>query len=142
MSNSFKTLGISDNLINALEKQEITTPTDIQSVAIPKLLEGKDVIGCSETGSGKTFAYLLPLLMKIDAKRQENQAIIVTPTHELSIQIQREIEKLISDSGIIVTSTPCIGGANIKRQIEKLKKQPHIIVGSTGRITPAPICAL
>ncbi|HNW16104.1 MAG TPA: DEAD/DEAH box helicase, partial [bacterium] len=102
--------------------------------AIPELLKGIDVIGCSETGTGKTLAYLLPLLMRIDQQKTSNQAIILAPTHELAIQIFREIEKLVTAGGLKITSAQCIGGANINRQIDKLKKKPHIIVGSTGRI--------
>ncbi|HSW61331.1 MAG TPA: DEAD/DEAH box helicase [bacterium] len=131
---SFKDTGISADLVKALEIQSITQPTDIQIKVIPELLKGIDVIGCSETGTGKTLAYLLPLLMKIDTERSSNQAVILAPTHELAIQIFREIEKLVTAGGLKITSAQCIGGANINRQMDKLKKKPHIIVGSTGRI--------
>lgn len=131
---SFLEIGIRENLVKALEIQAITVPTEIQFRCVPELLTGRDVIGCSETGSGKTLAYLLPLLMKINSEIAVNQAIILAPTHELAIQIFREIEKLTADSGLKITSAQCIGGANINRQIDKLKKKPHIIVGSAGRI--------
>lgn len=131
---SFSEIGISAELEKALKIQEISNPTDIQQRCIPELLKGVDLIGCSETGSGKTLAYLLPLLMKIEVRKNSNQAIILAPTHELAIQIFREIEKLVLGSGINITSAQCIGGANINRQIDKLKKRPHIIVGSVGRI--------
>ncbi|HNW81291.1 MAG TPA: DEAD/DEAH box helicase [bacterium] len=134
MENSFNETGISPELINALQKQNITVPAKIQFESIKLLLEGNDVIGCSETGSGKTLAYLLPLFMKIKKDEIRNQAVIVSPTHELAIQIQRVIEALITDSGTKITSAQCIGGANIMRQIDKLKKKPHIIVGTAGRI--------
>ncbi len=131
---SFKETGINTDLVKALETQSITEPTDIQIKAIPELLKGIDVIGCSETGTGKTLAYLLPLLMRIDQQKISNQAIILAPTHELAIQIFREIEKLVTAGGLKITSAQCIGGANINRQMDKLKKKPHIIVGSAGRI--------
>lgn len=134
MENSFNSTGISQNLIDALRKQNITVPTKIQTVCIKPLLDGDDVIGCSETGSGKTLAYLLPLFMKINKDDISNQAVIVSPTHELAIQIFKVIEKLSADSGAGITSAQCIGGANIIRQIDKLKKKPHIIVGTAGRI--------
>jgi len=134
MGKLFDALGVSGDLIAALAKQNISIPTEIQKSAIPDLIEGKDLVGSSETGSGKTFAYLIPLLMKIDTERKENQAIIVAPTHELAMQIHREIETLVKDSGLEITSSQCIGGANIKRQIDKLKSRPQIITGSAGRI--------
>lgn len=131
---TFKTLGISDTLIGALAKQKISTPTVIQNQTIPAQLEGKDIIGCSETGSGKTIAYLLPLMMKIDTTKKSNQALIITPTHELALQIRQELITLADDSGLEITSALCVGGVNIKRQVEALKKKPHIILGSAGRI--------
>jgi ATP-dependent RNA helicase DeaD len=134
MANSFNACGINENLVKALKNQDITIPTEIQEKSIPELISGKDFIGCSETGSGKTLAYLLPLLMKIDVEKRSNQAVILAPTHELAMQIFKEIEKLVNGSEMKVTSAQCIGGANIYRQIDKLKKRPHIIVGSAGRI--------
>lgn len=131
---SFDKLGINSNLIEGLHKEGIETPTTIQEKAIPLSLENKDIIGQSETGSGKTLAYLLPIFQKIDSSKREMQAIILAPTHELVMQIDKQIKSLSSNSGIPVTSTPIIGEANIKRQIEKLKEKPHIIVGSSGRI--------
>ncbi|WP_432664300.1 DEAD/DEAH box helicase [Wukongibacter baidiensis] len=134
MTTSFDKLNLNPNLIEGLKKQGITKPTDIQSKAIPLALENKDIIGQSITGSGKTLAYLLPLYEKIDSSIKEMQAIILAPTHELVLQIDKQIKLLSQNSEIPVTSTPIIGKANINRQIEKLKTKPHIIVGSTGRI--------
>lgn len=134
MTTSFDKLKINPNLIDGLKKQGITNPTDIQSKTIPLALENKDIIGQSITGSGKTLAYLLPLYEKINSNNNEMQAIILAPTHELVLQIDKQIKLLSQNSGIPVTSTPIIGKANINRQIEKLKTKPHIVVGSTGRI--------
>lgn len=134
MITSFDRLKINPNLIEGLKKQGITKPTGIQSKAIPLALKNKDIIGQSITGSGKTLAYLLPLYEKIDSSSREMQAIILAPTHELVLQIDKQIKLLSQNSEITVTSTPIIGRANINRQIEKLKTKPHIIVGSTGRI--------
>lgn len=134
MTTTFEESGLSIELIKGLEKIGITIPTDIQSSAIPPALENKDIIGQSQTGSGKTLAYLLPLFMKIDSSRKEMQAIVLAPTHELVIQIEKQIKLLSENSGVTVTSVPIIGEANMQRQVEKLKEKPHIIVGSPGRI--------
>ncbi len=134
MITSFDKLELSANLINGLQKQGITEPTDIQTKAIPVALENKDIIGQSITGSGKTLAYLLPIFEKIDNTKREMQAIILAPTHELAIQIDKQIKLLSENSKMPTTSTVIIGKVNIKRQIEKLKEKPHIIVGSSGRI--------
>lgn len=131
---TFNQLGLDENLVNALKIQGIVEPTAIQDQAIPVLLAGSDVLGQSETGTGKTLAYLLPIFQKIDISKRETQAMILTPTHELAIQIQREAETLSQNSGLAITSTAIIGNVNIARQIEKLKQKPHIIVGSSGRI--------
>ena len=134
MNTTFNQLGLDESLVNALKLQGIVEPTAIQEQAIPFILEARDVMGQSETGTGKTLAYLLPIYQKIDPSKKETQAMILTPTHELAIQIQREMETLSKDSGLAVTSTAIIGNVNITRQIEKLKQKPHIIVGSSGRI--------
>lgn len=132
--NTFIELGIDNKLVEGLKKEGITEPTFIQSKAIPPALANRDVIGQSETGSGKTLAYLLPLFKKIDSSKREMQAIILAPTHELVMQIDKEIKLLSQNSDIPVRSTSIIGDANINRQIDKLKEKPHIIVGSIGRI--------
>ncbi|WP_371256683.1 DEAD/DEAH box helicase [Pelosinus sp. UFO1] len=134
MSNSFETIGITTSLIEGLGKAGINVPTGIQEKVIPLALIGKDIIGQSATGTGKTLAYLLPLFQKIDTTKREMQAMILAPTHELAIQIQRQIEVLAKNSEVPITSTPIIGNVNIARQIDKLKEKPHIIVGSSGRI--------
>ena len=134
MENKFNKLGLNQNLVDALEKLNITEPTEIQRNSIPLSLDNRDIIGQSQTGSGKTFAYLLPLFMKISSEKREMQAIILAPTHELVMQIDSQIKLLSENSGIPVTSIPVIGEVNIKRQVEKLRDKPHIIVGSSGRI--------
>lgn len=134
MIHSFDQLGIKENIIQGLGKADITLPTPIQTEAIPFALNNKDIIGQAQTGSGKTLAYLLPLFQKIDITKRENQAIILAPTHELVMQIEKEIKLLASNSSLPVTSTTIIGEVNITRQIDRLKEKPHIIVGSIGRI--------
>lgn len=134
MEKDFKSLGITDKIIEGLEKQGITTPTDIQSMVIPRFVEHIDIIAQSETGSGKTLAYLLPIFMRIETDNRHAQAIILTPTHELAVQVHKQSELLAENSGIGIRSALIIGGASILRQMEKLKEKPHIIVGSAGRI--------
>ncbi len=131
---TFEELGINTELIEALKKDNITIPTDIQERAMEFILEGKDIIAQSQTGTGKTLAYLLPLFQKIDTEKRENQVIILAPTHELGVQIQKVAEALAVASGMKVTSTPIIGDVRQERQIEKLKDKPHMIIGSAGRI--------
>ncbi|WP_019850566.1 DEAD/DEAH box helicase [Desulfitobacterium sp. PCE1] len=133
-SQSFKQLGIHAELLEALEKEGIAQPTEIQKAAIPLILSNRDVAGQSETGSGKTLAYLLPIFQKIDLPKRENQALILTPTHELALQVHRQIQSLSQHLTATITSAAIIGNVNITRQIEKLKEKPHIIVGSAGRI--------
>lgn len=114
------------------EKSEFTQPTTIQTKAIPAAKEGKDLIAESPTGTGKTLAYLLPLLEKIDVEKRAVQAVIIAPSQELVMQILQEIQKWGEGSGIRAASF--IGGANVKRQLEKLKKHPHIALGTPGRM--------
>lgn len=134
MESLFNKLGLNENLVDGLKKENIVEPTEIQTITIPLALENKDIVGQSQTGSGKTLAYLLPIFEKIDNSKKEMQVIILAPTHELAVQIDKEIKLLSKNSEVPVTSMPIIGEVNIKRQIEKLREKPHIIVGSTGRI--------
>lgn len=134
MITSFDKLELNSNLIEGLKKQDINQPTDIQIKAIPLAVENKDIIGQSITGSGKTLTYLLPIFQKINSSKKEMQAIILAPTHELVIQIDKQIKFLSKNAEASISSTAIIGKGNINRQIENLKEKPHIIVGSVGRI--------
>ena len=134
MDKLFNELGLQENLIEGLKKQGIENPTEIQVEAIKVALENKDIIAESETGTGKTLAYLLPIFQKIDTSSKDIGAIILAPTHELAVQIHNQIEILSHNTGGLVKSTCIIGNVNIKRQLEALKAKPHIVVGSAGRI--------
>src|SRR5882757_9470665 len=131
---TFTDLQLPPELVAALSKQEITEPTPIQNAALPALLTGKDAYLHAETGTGKTLAYLLPLFGRIDAAQAATQVVIVAPTHELAIQIQRQCGDLAQQSGRAVRSVLLIGGTATERQTEKLKKKPQVVVGSPGRI--------
>ncbi|MBT2654796.1 DEAD/DEAH box helicase [Bacillus sp. ISL-18] len=119
-------------LQEAWQKSGFQAPTSIQESAVPLILEGKDVIAESPTGTGKTLAYLLPLLHKIDMKSSSLQAVVLASSQELVMQVYQEFQKWSEGSGIRGTSI--IGGANPKRQLEKLKKRPQIIFATPGRL--------
>lgn len=119
-------------LQEAWQKSGFQAPTSIQESAVPLILEGKDVIAESPTGTGKTLAYLLPLLHKIDIKSSSLQAVVLASSQELVMQVYQEFQKWSEGSGIKGTSI--IGGANPKRQLEKLKKRPQVIFATPGRL--------
>ena len=131
---SFSDLGIMPALESALATDGIVEPMAIQVKAIPALLAGSDAYICSETGTGKTLAYLLPVFGKIDSKQPALQAIVVVPTHELAMQICELGRDLAQKSALPIRLQALIGGVSIKRQLEKLKRKPHIVVGTSGRI--------
>ncbi len=106
-------------------------PTPIQDGAIPRILEGRDVIGIANTGTGKTAAFLLPLIDKTFHHKRE-KALIVVPTRELAIQIEEEFRDFSKGSGL--RSALCIGGANIGRQIKQLSGYPSFVIGTPGRL--------
>lgn len=131
---TFTELQLAPELIAALEQQQITDPTPIQSAALPVLLAGRDAYLHAETGTGKTLAYLLPIFCRLDTSQAATQAAIIAPTHELAIQIHRQCCDLAQAAGWPVRSLLLIGGTSTERQIDKLKKKPHLVVGSPGRI--------
>ena len=129
----FKNLGLSVNTINSLKKKGYEEPTPIQEMIIPLLLEGnKDVIGQAQTGTGKTAAFGLPLIEKLSDKNKNVQALILTPTRELAIQVAEEINSLKGKRKLSVA--PIYGGQSIELQLRKLKKGVNIVVGTPGRI--------
>jgi superfamily II DNA/RNA helicase len=119
-------------LQQAWEKAGFQDFTEVQKNTIPLILEGRDVIAESPTGTGKTLAYVLPLLHKIDPDVKNPQVVILSPTRELVMQIHNEVQKFTEGSGI--SGASLIGGADIKRQVERLKKHPQVVVGSPGRV--------
>lgn len=114
------------------EKSGFQQPTSIQDTAIPLILEGKDLIAESPTGTGKTLAYLLPLLNKVEPNSQSLQAVVLASSQELVMQVYQEFQKW--SEGSAIRGTSIIGGANVKRQLEKLKKRPHVIFATPGRL--------
>lgn len=134
MENNFNSLGLEKEIVNALEILKIVEPTEIQKKAIPVALRRENIVAQSETGTGKTLAYLLPIIQNIDSSKKEVQCIILAPTHELVAQIHNALVELREKGNLDFTSTSLIGSANINRQIDKLKSKPNILVGSGGRI--------
>jgi len=130
----FEDLGVPPALVAALGKQGIAEPMPIQVEALPVLLDGKDAYLHSETGTGKTLAYLLPLFCRMEPALAATQALVVAPTHELAIQIQRQACDLAQNAGLPIRTLLLIGGTAMQRQLDKLKKRPQLVVGSPGRI--------
>ena len=128
---TFKDLGLSSTIIKALEKKGYSNPTEVQEKTIPLLLEGKDVIGESQTGSGKTAAFALPIIEKIDDNSKKVQSIILAPTRELAMQVAKEIESLRGDKKVY--SLAVYGGSSIREQLKSLKRGVQVVVGTPGR---------
>ncbi|GMG66094.1 degradosome RNA helicase CshA [Tetragenococcus halophilus] len=128
----FKELNLSQELLDAVTKIGFEEATPIQAETIPLAMEGKDVIGQAQTGTGKTAAFGLPMLDKIDGKKKQIQGLVIAPTRELAIQTQEELFRLGKEKKIRVQAV--YGGADIGRQIRQLKDNPQIVVGTPGRM--------
>lgn len=129
--NSFSNFKIAENLKTNIFEKGYKIPTPIQDKTIPVILEGRDLIGIANTGTGKTAAFLIPLINKVILSRSQ-KIIIVTPTRELALQIRTELTGFAKNLNI--DSVLCIGGVNIKRQIEDLRRSPNFVIGTPGRI--------
>ncbi|WP_281889253.1 DEAD/DEAH box helicase [Paenibacillus sp. YYML68] len=132
VDSGFGQLGIDPIYVQRLEELEITEPSPIQAEAIPVALQKKDIVAQSQTGTGKTLAYVLPILHHIEPTLREVQAMVLVPTRELGMQIVHTLEQLTEGTDIRVQQL--IGGASIERQIDKLRTKPHIVVGTPGRV--------
>lgn len=129
---TFKDLGVSPWLIHALKNLSITNPTRIQKSTIPEILAGKDCIGGSRTGSGKTIAFALPILQQWAKEPSGIFALILTPTRELALQIYEQIQAIGGNQGI--KSVLVTGGAEMRKQAIELEKKPHIVIATPGRL--------
>lgn len=129
---NFKELGISEDIVKLLNKSGITTPTEIQKESISVIKNGNDVIAEAQTGTGKTLAFLLPILENICPSKNHVQALILSPTRELAIQITEEAMKLKDAKNINVLAA--YGGKDIGSQLNKLKGNIHLIVATPGRL--------
>lgn len=133
MSILFNDLPILDTTKEALGQLGFSTPTPIQAMAIPKMIEGLDLIGQAQTGTGKTFAYAIPMVEKTDTTKKVTQGLILTPTRELTMQVYKEILKLVKFYPSLKVTT-IVGGESYDKQFRELAKNPHIIVATPGRI--------
>ena len=127
----FEELQIDDRILRAVEDMGFEEASPIQAKAIPVVLEGKDIVGQAQTGTGKTAAYSIPMLQKIDPSVKKVQAIVLCPTRELAVQVAEEIRRLakyMSDIKVL----PVYGGQEIVRQIKSLKTGVQIVVGTPG----------
>lgn len=129
-NNRFTDLGLSADIIKVLSRLNFVQPTPIQMQSIPAALDGKDVLGIAQTGTGKTLAFFLPMLQNI--KKDRGIGLVVAPTRELALQVQEEIDRVGKRIGLY--SALLIGGANMERQIRQLKRGPHVIVATPGRL--------
>ena len=129
---NFSSLGIRDSIVKTLTALGYETPTPIQDRTIPLLLSGKDVIGQAQTGTGKTAAFALPILETIDASKRETQALVMTPTRELAVQVAEAIHSYAKDMNIGVL--PVYGGAPIGPQLSRLERGAQVVVGTPGRL--------
>ncbi len=130
-THAFIDFGFDGKLLANVQRHGYVTPTPIQDQAIPALMEGKDVVGIAQTGTGKTAAFLLPLLNKV--LLDSNQGVLIlAPTRELALQISDEFKAFAA--GLPVSCCLCIGGMNIERQMQHLRENPHFVIGTPGRV--------
>ncbi len=128
----FNDFALCEGTKKTLEYLGFTTPSAIQDMAIPHILGGKDVIGLANTGTGKTAAFLLPIIEKLHANPKLGSILILAPTRELAQQIDSEFRRFAA--GQKLYSAVCVGGANINLQIRELRRGPHVIIGTPGRL--------
>src|SRR6201985_2691460 len=129
---TFSELGLSEPLLQALQDVGYESPSPIQEQAIPSLLEGRDVVGQAQTRTGKTAAFGLPLLQFVDPTEDEVQALVLTPTRELCIQVTQALRAYGARKGVDVVAV--FGGAPIRTQQAQLNAGGHVVVGTVGRV--------
>lgn len=130
---NFEELSLSEEVMKAVKDMGFEEASPIQSEAIPLLLQGRDVIGQAQTGTGKTVAFGIPIIEAIDTDLRKTQAIILCPTRELTIQVSGELAKLAKyKKGINIV--PIYGGQSYERQFTALKRSPHVVIGTPGRV--------
>ena len=130
---TFNTLGVSEPLLRDLTKAGFIHPTSIQAQAIPHALQGRDVLGCAQTGTGKTAAFVVPMIERLAAMpKGQPRALILVPTRELAIQVQGVIDQLGRASQIFATTI--VGGADMQAQVRGLRQRPDILVATPGRL--------
>src|SRR4249920_2724342 len=129
---SFSALSLSPATLGSLEAKGYESPTPVQEETIPKALAGKDLVVQSRTGTGKTAAFGIPIVEKVDVAKDAVQAVVLAPTRELAIQVAQEIAELGKGRGVKVQSV--YGGDSMDRQIEGIRAGAHVIAGTPGRV--------
>jgi len=129
-NSSFYSLGIAPKILEALDKFKFTTPTPIQHKAIPVCIEGNDIIGVAQTGTGKTLAFAIPIIQRL--AQRKGKALILVPTRELAIQVDETFQKLTPIFGM--RTAVLIGGASMHNQIHALRANPRVLVATPGRL--------
>lgn len=129
---TFKDLGVIDSICETCEELKFTKPTPIQAQSIPYALEGRDIIGLAQTGSGKTAAFAIPVLQSLYENPQPLYCVVLAPTRELAYQISETFEALGSAMGL--RTAVVVGGMNMMTQAVALSKKPHVIVATPGRL--------
>ncbi|PPD43074.1 MAG: ATP-dependent RNA helicase [Methylobacter sp.] len=130
---SFRDLALTDSVLKALEDVGYETPSPIQAQVIPHMLAGKDVLGQAQTGTGKTAAFALPILSRIDLKQKDPQVLVLAPTRELAIQVAEAFQRYAAHlKGFHVL--PIYGGQDYSTQLRQLKRGAHVVVGTPGRV--------
>ena len=128
--NTFDHLGIAPRLLEILHRLQFTIPTPIQQKSIPVALEGKDIIGVAQTGTGKTLAFGIPMIQRLAQVR--GRGLVILPTRELAVQVDETFQKIGRPIGL--RTAILIGGASMEMQMRALRKNPHVIIGTPGRI--------
>ena len=132
---NFREFNFKEYIYQALDEINFKEPTEVQARLIPTILKGKSVVGQSQTGSGKTHTFLLPIFQNLNAQKDEVQAVITTPSRELAYQIYEAAKQLAKFSPENIWIQNYVGGTDKQRQIEKLKShQPQLVIGTPGRI--------
>lgn len=129
-SSTFENLGIAPRLLHILRELHYTHPTPIQKQSIPTAVEGKDVVGIAQTGTGKTLAFGIPMIQRI--AQHKGQGLVILPTRELALQVQESLFRLGKPLGL--RTAVLIGGESMHRQIQQLRQKPHIIIATPGRL--------
>jgi superfamily II DNA/RNA helicase len=130
LESNFSDIGVSPDILKILDKLSLTSPTPIQKQAIPVALKGTDIVGIAQTGTGKTFAFGIPIIQKLLSS--SGQALVLVPTRELALQVNESIRKLADRLNI--NTIVLIGGENISRQFFELKRRPRLIIATPGRL--------
>ncbi len=127
---TFSGLGIAPKILEILSKNQYTTPTPIQFQSIPHALEGKDIMGIAQTGTGKTLAFGVPMIQRLVTNK--GKGLVILPTRELAVQVEESLHKIGQTLGL--KTAVLIGGENMNKQIRQLRNNPHIIIATPGRL--------